>query len=66
MEKETLTQSRKNRAIYKIDSRRNRSKHTLIKLTKIKDKEEIVKATREKQQITYKRIPVMLSANFSA
>ena len=31
-------------------------RHILIKLTKIKDKENILKATREKQQITYKGI----------
>ena len=33
---------------------------------KIKDKEKILKATREKQQITYKGIPIRLSADFSA
>ena len=41
-------------------------RHTVTKLTKIKDKGEILKATREKQQITYKGIPVKLSADFSA
>ena len=42
------------------------ARHILIKLTKIKYKEKILKATREKQQITYKGIPIRLSANFSA
>ena len=37
----------------------------LTKLKKIKDKKKILKATREKQQITYKRIPVRLSADSS-
>ena len=41
-------------------------RHILIKLTKIKDKEEILKATREKQQIIYKGIFIRLSADFSA
>ena len=41
-------------------------RHILIKLTKIKDKEKILKATREKQQITYKGIPIRLSADFSS
>ena len=41
-------------------------RHRLIKLTKITDKEKILKATREKQQITYKGIPIRLSADFSA
>ena len=38
----------------------------LIKLTKTKDKEKILKATREKKQITYKGTPVRLSTDFSA
>ena len=38
----------------------------LIKLTKIKDKEKILKAAREKKQITYKGTPIRLSADFSA
>ena len=35
---------------YRINSRR----HIVIKMTKIKDKERILKAAREKQQITYR------------
>ena len=46
--------------------RRNTPRHILIKLTKIKNKEKILKARREKQQITYKGIPIRLSADFSA
>ena len=38
----------------------------LIKLTKTKYKEKILKAAREKQQITYQGITVRLSADFSA
>ena len=41
-------------------------RHILIKLQKIKYKEKILKATREKQQITYKGIPIRLTADFSA
>ena len=40
-------------------------RHKIIKLTKIKDKENILKTMREKQQITYKGIPIKLSADFS-
>ena len=40
-------------------------RHILIKLRKIKDKEKILKATREKQQVTYKGISIRLSADFS-
>ena len=41
-------------------------KHTVMKLTKIKYKEKILKAKKEKQQITYKGIPIRLSAGFLA
>ena len=36
----------------RVPGRINPSKHIVIKLTKIKDKDKILKATREKQQIT--------------
>ena len=41
-------------------------RHILIKLTKIKHKERILKATREKQQVTYKGNPICLIADLSA
>ena len=51
--KETLTQVEEAQRIpHRINSRRNTGRHILIKLTKIKYKEKILKATREKQQIT--------------
>ena len=34
-----------------INPRRNSQRHTLVKLTKIKDNEKILKATREKKRI---------------
>ena len=37
-----------------------------MKLTKIKYKEKVLKAAREKQQITYKGTPIRLTADFSA
>ena len=37
----------------------------LIKLTKIKHKEQILKAAREKQQITHKSIPIRITADLS-
>ena len=40
-------------------------RHIAIKLPKIKDKHKILKAIREKRQITYKRNPMRLSADFS-
>ena len=54
------------RVPYKIYPRRNTPRHILIKLLKIKYKEKILKAAREKQQITYKGIPIRLTADLSA
>ena len=54
------------RVPYRINPRRNVQKHILIKLSKIKYKEKILKAAREKQQITYKGIPIRLTADLSA
>ena len=42
------------------------TRHILIKLMKIKHKEQILKAAREKQQITYKGILLRLKAEISA
>ena len=41
-------------------------KHTLIKLTNSNHKEKILKAVREKKQITYKGNPIHLTADVSA
>ena len=66
MGKEPLTQIQEaQRVPQKINPRRNNPRHVLIKLTKIKDKEKILKAAREKKQITYKGTPIRLSADFS-
>ena len=49
----------------KLDPRRNTPIHILITLSKIKDKERILKAAREKKTVTYKGVPIRLSADFS-
>ena len=67
--KESLTQIQEAQLIpdnYKINPRRNTLRHILIKLTKIKDKQEILKVAREKKKITYKGTPIRLLADFSA
>ena len=67
MGKELVTQVQEaQRVPYRINPRKNTPRHILIKLTKIKFKEEILKAAREKQKIVYKGIPKRLSADFSA
>ena len=42
------------RVPYRVNPMRNTPRHILIKLSKIKYKEKILKAAREKQQITFK------------
>ena len=67
MGKESLTQIQDAQQIpHRISPRRKTQRHILIKLTKIKDKEKILKAAREKKQVTYKGTPIRLSADFSA
>ena len=48
-----------------MDPKRNTPRHIIIKLPKIKDKERILKAAREKERVTYKGVPMTLSADFS-
>ena len=67
MGKEIATQVQEvQRVPGRINPRRNMLRHIVIKLTKIKDKEKLLKAKREKQQITYKGAPIKLTADFSA
>ena len=54
------------RVPYRINPRRNMPRHIVIKLTKNKEKEKLLKATREKREITYKGTPIRLTADFSA
>ena len=49
----------------KLDPRRNTPRHIIITSPKIKDKEKILKAAREKETVTYKGVPLRLSAGFS-
>ena len=67
MEKETVNQVQEAQSVpYRINLRRNMPRHMLIKLTKAKHKERILKATREKQQVTYKGNPIHLMAVHSS
>ena len=49
----------------KMDSKRSIPRHIKIKMPKIKDKERILKAAREKQRFADKGVPIRLSAEFS-
>ena len=48
-----------------MDPRKYTPRHIIITLPKIKDKERILKAAREKETLTYKGVPMKLSADFS-
>ena len=66
MGKEIITQVQETQRVPNmINSRQNNPRHILIKLTKIKHKEQILKTAREKQQITYKGIPIRITADLS-
>ena len=67
IEKEIANQVQEaQRVLYRINPRRNIPRYILIKLTKIKHKERILKAAREKQQVTYKGNSIHLTADLSA
>ena len=64
MGKEIITQVQETQRVSnRINPRWNTPRHILIKLTKIKHKEQILKAAREKQQITHKGI--LITADLS-
>ena len=66
MGKEIITQVQETQRVQnRINPRQNTPRHILIKLTKIKHKEQILKASREKQQITHKGIPIRITAYLS-
>ena len=53
------------RAPNKLNPNRTTLRHLAIKMAKVKDKERILKAAREKQSINYKGTPIRLSADFA-
>ena len=44
----------------KLDPRKHTSRHIIITSPKIKDKERILKAAREKETVTYKGVPIII------
>ena len=49
----------------KLDPREHTPRHIIITLAKIKEKERILKSGREKETVTFKGVPIRLSADFS-
>ena len=48
-----------------MDTKRPMPRQIIIKMPKVKDKERILKAVREKKLVTYRGVPKRLSADFS-
>ena len=67
MEKEIVNQVQEDQRIpYRINPRRNTPRYILIKLTKTKHKERILKTAKETQQVTYKGNSIYLTSDLSA
>ena len=49
----------------KMNPKRPKSRHNIIQMPKVKHKERILKAAREKKLVSYKGAPIRLSADFS-
>ena len=49
----------------KLDPRRNTPRHIIITSPKMKQKERVLEAARGKDTVTYKGLPIRLSADFS-
>ena len=47
-----------------MDAKRLTPRHIVIKMTKVKDKERILKVSREKQLVTYRAVLIKLSVDF--
>ena len=56
---------RKPRVPKKLDPKRYTPRHIIMTLPKIKDKERILKAASGKERVSYKGVPIRLSADFS-
>ena len=66
MRKEIIIQVQETQRLpNRINPRRHTPRQILIKLTKVKQKEQILKAARKKQQITYKGIPIRITADLA-
>ena len=48
-----------------MDPRKYTPRHIIITIARIKDKERILKAAREKERVTYKGVPIRLASDFS-
>ena len=48
-----------------MDLKKPTPRHMIIKISRLKKKERILKVTREKQVVTYKEAPIRLMSDYS-
>ena len=64
--REKVTQIQESQRVpSKRNPKRRTARHIIIKMAKFQDKERILKAAREKQEVTYKGAPIRLASDFS-
>ena len=64
--REKVTQIRESQRVpNKRNQKRPTARHIILKMAKFQDKERILKAAREKQEVTYKGAPIRLATDFS-
>ena len=64
--REKVTQIQETQRVpVKRNPKRPTSRHIIIKMAKFQDKQRILKAAREKQEVTYKGAPIRLATDFS-
>ena len=62
---EKVTQIQESQRVpIKRNPKRPTARHIIIKMAKFQDKERVLKAAREKQEVTYKGAPIRLAADF--
>ena len=65
MMREKVTQIQETQRVpSKRNPKRPTSRHIIINMAKFQDKERILKAAREKQEVTYKGAPIRLATDF--
>ena len=66
LRREKVTQIQETQRVpNKRNLKRPTARHIIIKMTKFQDKERILKAAKEKQEVTYKGAPIRLATDFS-
>ena len=64
--RENVTQIQETQRVpIKRNPKKPTSRHIILKMAKFQDKERILKAAREKQEVTYKGAPIRLATDFS-